>query len=228
MHPVRDDRPAALRHARVQRRDPLAHAGGRRARPRRHPLRAVPPVVGGVHAVARHDPHRPAPLRARRVDERRRRSPSTRRASPRSSRAPATAPRSIGKAHFEPLLDPFGRFTENRLATRRRVHRDRPVARRDDGAAPRLRPPRARDPRGSGLAALLAVAAGDTTPRRSACTTWCSIGDLEVSAAGGGDTGAPQVQAQRDPARVVPHRLGRGSHDRVARRSTRTTTGSAG
>ena len=40
---------------------------------------------------------------------------------------------------------------------------------------------------------------------------------FNVNAAGGGDTDAPQVQEQPDPARLVPHRLGRRSHDRVAR-----------
>ncbi len=44
---------------------------------------------------------------------------------------------------------------------------------------------------------------------------------LEVNAAGGGDTGAPQVHDNAIPTDVVPHRLGGRSHDRVARLARR-------
>ena len=53
--------------------------------------------------------------------------------------------------------------------------------------------------------------------------------DLQVNAAGGGDTGAPQVHVNPVAAGVVPHRLGGRPHDRLARLARRpTTTGSAG
>ncbi len=85
-------RPAALRHPRLQRRHPGPHPGGRRAGRRGHPLRAGPPPVGGVHAVALDHPDRPAPEHPRRVDERGAAARSTPRRWPRCCTAPATAP----------------------------------------------------------------------------------------------------------------------------------------
>ena len=51
---------------------------------------------------------------------------------PRCCTRPATARPSIGKAHFEPFLDPFGRFTENVLSAPAR----RPVPPRTTAAGP--------------------------------------------------------------------------------------------
>ena len=51
--PARHHRPAALRHARLQRRDARPHASRRHARRARHSLRARSSAVGCVHAVAR-------------------------------------------------------------------------------------------------------------------------------------------------------------------------------
>ena len=52
----------------------------------------------------------------------------------------------VGKPHFEPFLDPFGRFTENSLATDGLPTAQTPVGRRHRRSAPRLRPPRVRHP----------------------------------------------------------------------------------
>jgi arylsulfatase A-like enzyme len=92
----------------------------------------------------------------------------------------------IGKAHFEPFLDPFLRFTENALS--------------DTGTEP---------PGGShrGFGHLELATHGGIGPLHYA--RWLaarhpgSVGDyyptldgsLQVNAAGGGDTGAPQVKA---------------------------------
>ena len=100
----------------LQRRHARAHAGGRRARGRRASATSgrIPQSV--VCMPSRSTiAHRPAPEHARRVDERR--AAAGRRAVGRG-RAPRAGYRTalIGKAHFEPFLDPFGRFTENSLA----------------------------------------------------------------------------------------------------------------
>ena len=122
----------------------------------------------------------------------------------------------VGKAHFEPYLDPFGRFTENSLARLGRGDR-----RSSHGPT----------------AARVRTAASSTwssrpTERPRRCTTrmWLwqnnpsAIGmyypvldpAFNVNAAGGGATRRPAGARQPDPARAVPHRLGRRPHDRLA------------
>jgi len=99
----------------------------------------------------------------------------------------------IGKAHFEPFLDPFGRFTENVLAVRGEETRIGPWA---DGTTGPHR----------GFEHLEFATHGATGPMHYA--RWLQAnhpeavggyynpldGDLEVNAAGGGDTDAPQVK----------------------------------
>ena len=160
--PVRHHRPAALRHARLQRRHARPHAGRRRPRRARAsatsariPQSVVCMPSRSTMLTGQHPTH------ARRVDERRAAARRRARRSPPCCTTPATARRSIGKAHFEPFLDPFRRFTENALGAP------------DDPAAPAA-PHRGFEhlefaTHGAvGPAALRAVARGRTTPRRSA------------------------------------------------------------
>ena len=98
----------------------------------------------------------------------------------------ATAPRSIGKAHFEPFLDPFARFTENRCrstatgpSTGGRTAASSTSSSATHGAA--------------GPAALRALAWREPPRGGRRCSTRCSTRRCKVNAAGGGDTGAPQV-----------------------------------
>ena len=99
----------------LQRRHARPDPGGGPAGRRGHPVRAGPPPVGGVHAVPVDHPDRPAPEHPRRVDER---------GAPPLD-APSVAAELhgagyrtalVGKAHFEPFLDPFFRFEENSMA----------------------------------------------------------------------------------------------------------------
>ena len=126
-----------------------------------------------------------------------------------AARRPATARRSIGKPHFEPFLDPFARFPENRFA-------------RDGMPAPHR-----------GFEHFEAATHGAVGPLHYA--RWLAAehpeavgmfypvldGALEVNALGGGDTGAPQVHDNAIAAGVVPHRLGGRSDDRLARLARR-------
>ncbi len=105
---------------------------------------------------------------------------------PTCCRAPGTGPLLVGKAHFEPFIDPFLRFTENALG--------------GEGTEP---------PGGShrGFGHLELAAHGAIGPLHYA--RWLAThhpgsvghyypaldGALQVNAAGGGDTGAPQVKA---------------------------------
>ena len=99
----------------LQRRHPGPDPGGRPAGRRRDPLRAGPPPVGGVHAVPLDHPDRPAPGThgvwmngvPLPVD-----APSVAEVLHRAGYRTAL----VGKAHFEPFLDPFLRFAENALA----------------------------------------------------------------------------------------------------------------
>ena len=211
-----------------QRYDTLGCNGGTLARTpvvdalaaARHPLRAGAPAVGRVHAVALDDPHRPAPEHPRRVDERR--AAAGRRAvgRRRCCTTPATARRSIGKPHFEPFLDPFARFAENRFA-------------RDGDAAggthrgfehlefgdPRRRSGRCTTPAGW----------RPSTPRRSGCSTPCSTATLR---------GQRRRRRRHRRAAGARQRRSRGSgttptgwptaRSPGSTRSTPTTTGSAG
>ena len=119
----------------------------------------------------------------------------------------------IGKPHFEPFLDPFGRFAENAL---RHGHRRRRAAAHrgfehlefatHSAAGGRCTTPAGWRP---------------STPRRSACSTPCSTRDLEVNARRRRRHRRAAGARQPDPARVVPHRLGGRSHDRLARLARR-------
>ena len=111
----------------------------------------------------------------------------------------------IGKPHFEPFLDPFARFTENRFA-RARAHRNCTAASSTSSPRPTARSGRCTTPGGW----------PPTTPRPSGCSIQCS------TALGGQRARRRRHRRaagarQRRPARVVPHRLGRRPHDRLAR-----------
>ena len=80
----------------------------------------------------------------------------------------------VGKPHFEPFLDPFGRFTENRLARDEVPTVDSPVGRRHRRPAPRLRPPRVRHAQPGRPAALQPLADGRAPASTSAASTRCS------------------------------------------------------
>ena len=110
----------------------------------------------------------------------------------------------IGKPHFEPFLDIFARFAENRFARRRHGR-----------AASGLRALRVRHPRRRRAAPLRPLAGGEPPrgggpvlpgarrrPRGERPRWW-----RHRRAAGMGQPGAP---------RVVPHRLGGGPHDHLA------------
>ena len=205
---------------RLQRRRQLgSHPGGRRPRRRGRPLRAGRAPVGRVHAVALDDAHRPAPEHPRRVDERRRPpadAPSVAAELHRAGYRTAL----VGKPHFEPFLDPFGRFAENRLGdadghTDRRPWPTAPPARTAASttwSSPPTRPmgelhyarwmqPRA--PRGARrlLPRARRRPRGQRRRRRR-----------HRRPAGEGQPGRPGL---------VPHRLGRRSDDRLARRPRR-------
>jgi arylsulfatase A-like enzyme len=98
----------------------------------------------------------------------------------------------IGKAHFEPFLDPFLRFTENRLGR--------------EGAFTAYHPGEHRPVPHRGFEHLELATHAPTGPthyaqwmmreHRDALGGFYPVldGTLQVNAAGGGDTGAPQVQ----------------------------------
>jgi arylsulfatase A-like enzyme len=99
----------------------------------------------------------------------------------------------IGKAHFEPFLDPLGRFTENRLAAS-----GEPTAQEDlhDGAPGPHRGFEHLRFATHGAAGWLHYAQWIREHHPEAAGGFYQVldGDLEVNAAGFGDTGAPQVQ----------------------------------
>lgn len=98
----------------------------------------------------------------------------------------------IGKAHFEPFLDPFGRFVENSLARRGLETEEQPWF--DGGSGPH---------RGfdhlefatHGAAGPLHYARWLAANHPEAIAMFYPVLDaaLEVNGAGGGDTGAPQA-----------------------------------
>ena len=100
----------------------------------------------------------------------------------------------IGKAHFEPFIDPFGRFTENMLA---RDRRGDPCRARYDGTTGPIGASTTSSSPPTAPWARCTTPAGcrPTTPRRSAASTTALDAEFEVNAAGGGDTDAPQVKA---------------------------------
>ena len=127
--------------------------------------------------------HRPAPEHARRVDERR--AAARRRAVGRAGAARRRLPHRAGRqAALRAVPRPVRPLRREPL---------RPATATDGGIAPRLRAPRGRHPRRARPAALRPLA-GRRAPRGGRrCSTRCSTRALEVNAAGGGDTGAPQV-----------------------------------
>ena len=134
----------------------------------------------------------------------------------------------IGKAHFEPFIDPFGRFTENMLARSGAETAQRPWA---DGTTGPHRGFEHLEFATHGAAGMLHYAQwlAAESPEAIGMFYPAIDGSFKVNAAGGGDIGRAAGARQPDPARLVPHRLGRGSHDRLARLARRpTTTGSAG
>ncbi len=153
--------------------DGLAAAG--------HPLRAGPPAVGRVHAVALDDDHRPAPAHARRVDERR----------------AAAGHRPVGGRRAARRRLPHGARSASRTSSRSSTRSA--ASRRTASPAPAR----------SARTAASSTSSSPPTARPARCTTrsgWPSThpeavgsfypvldGELEVNALGGGDTGAPQV-----------------------------------
>ncbi len=123
----------------------------------------------------------------------------------------------VGKPHFEPFLDPFGRFVENGLARAGVPTVESPW---HDGT---VGPHRGFDhlefathsPMGS-----LHYARWMMAEHPEALGGFYAVldADLEVNADGGGATGAPQVKDNPVERGLVPHRLGGRSHDRLARR----------
>ena len=201
-----------------QRYDSLGCNGGTVARTpvvdglaaRGHQLPARVQPEHRVHAGALDDAHRPVRAHARRDRERRAaaRRRAERRRVPAATR-PATAPRCSARRTSSPASTSTCKWAENRMAERG-----------IDRAVPRLRARRARDARARrrqaplqhygqwlhrharhrGDAGLLAAARGRTPRRRHR---------------------RARDAAQPDPARLVPHRLGRRPHDRVPRLAAR-------
>jgi arylsulfatase A-like enzyme len=104
----------------------------------------------------------------------------------------------IGKAHFEPLLDPFGRFPENRLANSGAFTCIEPW---HDGTMGVHRGFEHLETATHGAAGWLHYSKWLQTNHPEAVGMYYLVldGDLEVSAAGGGDTGAPQAHVNPIP-----------------------------
>ena len=97
----------------------------------------------------------------------------------------------VGKAHFEPYADPFGRFTEGSLA-RSGVHTTETDA---DGGRGAFRGFEHMELATHGAAGMVHYTRWLATVHPEAMGMYYSAVDAEmnVNAAGGGDTGAPQV-----------------------------------
>ena len=97
----------------------------------------------------------------------------------------------VGKAHFEPFIDPFGRFTENSLARQGLT-----TAHRVDGRAEPHRGFEHLELATHGAAGQLHYARWLAEHHPEAVDWFYATldGDLEVNSAGGGATGAPQVK----------------------------------
>lgn len=93
----------------------------------------------------------------------------------------------VGKPHFEPFLDPFGRFTENRLAREGSFGPHRGFEHMELAT--------------HGAAGQLHYARWIANEHPEAAAWYYPVldGDFEVNAAGGGDTGAPQVHNNQIP-----------------------------
>jgi arylsulfatase A-like enzyme len=100
----------------------------------------------------------------------------------------------VGKAHFEPFLDFFGRFTENLLAASGEETKQQPWF---DGTTGPHRGFEHLEFATHGTAGSLHYARWLAEAHPEAVGMYYSAldGALEVNAAGGGDTGAPQVQS---------------------------------
>ena len=94
----------------------------------------------------------------------------------------------VGKAHFEPFLDPFLRFAENALAQ----HRDRAARRRSTGGSSTWSWP----PTGRSARSTTPAGWRPSTPRRSGGFYPALDGSLQVNAAGGGRHRRPPGQGQ--------------------------------
>ena len=99
----------------------------------------------------------------------------------------------IGKAHFEPFSTPCAGSTRTAREPRDRDDHDHPV-RRSARPAPRLRAPASSPPTAPPVGCTTRSGSQRTTRRPSRTYYQVLDGDLEVNAAGGGDTGAPQVK----------------------------------
>ncbi|MDZ7677958.1 MAG: sulfatase-like hydrolase/transferase [Acidimicrobiales bacterium] len=99
----------------------------------------------------------------------------------------------VGKAHFEPYIDPFGRFTENTLARQGLTSATRPW---HDGSTGPHRGFEHLELATHGATGQLHYARwlADTHPEAIAWYYATLDRDLEVNSEGGGDTGAPQVK----------------------------------
>ncbi|HUP74482.1 MAG TPA: sulfatase-like hydrolase/transferase [Acidimicrobiales bacterium] len=104
----------------------------------------------------------------------------------------------IGKSHFQPFLDPFARFDENRMGMAG-VHRAE--ARRHDGSIGNYRGFDHLESATHGATGPLHYAAWLRTHHRDAPGLYYNVidTDLEVNAAGGGDTGGPQIKHNTIP-----------------------------
>ena len=170
-----------------------------------NPLRAGPPPVGRVHAVALHHPHRPTPQHPRGVDERRAAARSRHPRSPRSSTTPGTA------RHW------WARRTSSPSSTRSSG------SRRTPSAAPAPSRPAAStavssissSPPTDPSAPSTTPGGMAETPRGGRASTW--PGRLLPGQCGRG-RGHRRTPGQRQPHRAghVPHRLGGRSDDRLA------------
>ena len=191
--PARHHRPAALRHARLQRRHAVPHPGRRPPRRRGRALRAGRAAVGRVHAVALDGAHRPAPQHPRRVDERRR--PARRRAVGGRRAAPgrATAPRwwaspTSSRSSTRSAASPRTAWPAPACPPSTRRGPTAPSGRTEASTTSSWPP--------TGRWARCTTPAGwpPRTPRRSATTTPCSTASSRSTPTGGGATGAPQVK----------------------------------
>jgi arylsulfatase A-like enzyme len=104
----------------------------------------------------------------------------------------------VGKAHFEPMLDPFGQFTENRLAD---LGEPTVLDRWHDGSTGWHRGFEHLELATHGAAGWLHYSRWLQRTHPEAVGMYYRVLDdeLEVSSAGGGDTGAPQVRLNEIP-----------------------------
>jgi len=99
----------------------------------------------------------------------------------------------VGKPHFEPFVDPFGRFVENGLAADGRTRASSPGA--DGTVGPHRGFDHLEFATHGPFGALHYARWLNATHPEAAAGFYPVLGpDLEVNAAGGGHTGAPQVQ----------------------------------